>query len=226
MLGRAIRFNILPEPRWKARLNNAFIRWAFSQPVPRGFYSINKDENPEQNPKTQRYWEHTFGLMEAPSGTTPWVIELARISIPDSFVGVCKGFEQFVDVEGESPVTTSDDWGNPFILPDEIRITWYFRLERCDTGEPPQINASSVSPMILLPGEPHFDVSEMRDLWFPAASPPSQSFHMTVGGRYRLRILAIVERDEEYDIGIAAKIRGFRISSFGIFSNQSIRSIW
>jgi hypothetical protein len=72
----------------------------------------------------------------------------------------------------------------------------------------------------------HFDISEMRDLWFPAASSSSQNFHLTVGSRYRLRVVAIVERDAEYALEIAAKIRGFELSSFDTTSLLAIRAIW
>jgi hypothetical protein len=144
-------------------------------------------------------------------------------------VGVCKSFEQFVyhpDIQDPAYFSISASWGNPFPLPSTVQIVWHFRLERAGTAEPPWINASSATPEALLPGVAHFDVPEMRDLWFPAASSSSQNFHVTIGSRYRLRVIAVVERDVEYALEIAAKIRGFELSSFDAMSQLAIRSIF
>lgn len=226
---RAIQNNAIKEPSWHRRLNNRFLTWVMTQPIPVLPELPNKRayQTPEQNPLTQRYWENTRGLLEAPTGTVPWLVELARISIPDESVAIVKGFEQFIDVEGESPLTASADWGNPFILTQYgITVEWYFRLERNDGGEPAWINISSPTPRVYLPGEPHFDVHVYQDVWFPAGSPPSQNFHMTIGGRYRLRVLALVARTEQYDLKIAAKIRGFDLSNFDPNTLFAIRANW
>lgn len=233
MLAAAIRKNVVREPTWRARMNNQFVRWAMSQQVIRLPEIPRKRlyENPEQNPLTQKSWENTHpdGLLTAPAGTVPWIVELARISVPQDYVGVCKSFEQVLihpDIQDPITFSLSGNWGNPFLLPAGVTVTWHFRVERSDQGEPGWINASSPTPLVLLPGEPHFDVSEMQDLWFGASSPPSQNFHMTIGSRYRMRVLAIVERDDEYAIQIAAKIRGFTLSCYDPMTLLAIRSIW
>lgn len=226
-----IEKSVVKEPLWRARLNDRYFAWAMSRRIACPITSRLLYEKPEQSPLTQRYWENTHpdSPLTAPVGVVPWVVELCRVEIPLASVGVCKSFEQFVyhpDLQDPSWFSTSSSWGNPFPLPATVRIVWHFRLERAGTAEPPWINASSATPAALLPGVAHFDVPEMRDLWFPAASSSSQNFHLTVGSRYRLRVVAIVERDAEYALEIAAKIRGFELSSFDATSLLAIRAIW
>lgn len=226
----AIEKNVIREPRWRSRLNNRFFLWAMSG-CHYGRNSRLPFEKPEQNPLTQRYWENTHpdSPLTAPAGVVPWVVELCRTSVPMASVAICKSFEQFVyhpDLQSPSHFSISSSWGNPFPLPATVRITWHFRIERSGTGEPVWINASSPTPAVLLPGVAHSDIAEVRDLWFPAASSSSQNFHLTIGSRYRLRVIAVVERDVEYELELAAKIRGFRLSSFDAMSLLAIRSIW
>lgn len=225
----AINLNVVKEPVWRARLNNAFLCWAFRQPVPRPAIPDRLGyEHPDQNPRTQRYWENRPILYESPAGTDPWLIELARVTIPYASIGILKSFEQVVILtdEGEFCFSGSANWGHPFVLPDWLTITWHFRLERVTGTEPALINQSGLNVEALLPGEPHFDLAIMDNIWFPASSPASQNIHLTIGGRYRFRVLALVERDEEYTISIAAKIRGFRLSAFDAFTVLPVRSIW
>jgi hypothetical protein len=226
MFARAIRSNVVIEPRWRRRIHNRFFRFATDHELVKPTtLSQGLFEHPELNPLTHRYWESTPNLYAAPAGIIPWVIELARVSIQDAQVGVCKSLEQVVihpDIQSPQYYSTIASWGNPFVLPDLLTITWYFRLERCDTPEPPVINVSSPTPQVFLPGEPHFDLPQITDLWFPAASPPGQNIHLTIGSRYRLRVVAIVERTQEFAVSISAKIRGF---SVGVYSDHTLRSI-
>lgn len=183
-------------------------------------------EKPELSPLTQRYWEHTFGTAPSPGGPDPWLVELCRITIPDAYIGICKSFEQYVyhpDIQEPQTYSLNANWGDPFVLPANVNITWLFRLERAETPEPPRLNITNPNPQI--PGEPHFEISEMSDLWYPAASPVGQNFHLTIGGRYRFRVFALMGATD-YAIDIAAKIRGFRLSSFSKMTSLPIRSIW
>lgn len=226
---RVIRKNVVKEPEWRARLNTSFLRFVSSQSLVRS--EIPKKrlfEKPEVNPLTQHYWEHTFSVQDSPAGTDPWLIELARLNVPEAYTAVCKSFEQFVARTGESAIVYSlnEYWGNPHGLPDSVNIRWLFRLERGDTPEPAQINYSGLAPNPRIPGEPHFELPEMEEIWFPAASPVSQNFHMTIGGRYRFRVLALVERTSDVDLQISAKIRGFQLSSFDNFTLLPLRSVW
>lgn len=228
MFSRVISKNVVPEPAWRARLNNSFIQWAMGQPLTRSEIPCkNEFERPEVNPRTQRYVEHTYGLQTSPAGGDPWMIELARLTIPSANTAIVKSFEQVVLQAGEETdvYSESQNWGNPFILPDGFNVAWHFRLERGDNPEPVQLNVSGVNP--VLPGEPHFEVSQMNDLWFPASSPASQNIHWTIGGRYRFRVIAIVTWPVAYEeVSIAAKVRGFRLSSFDRFTILPIRSNW
>ena len=226
---RAIRTNVVKEPSWRARLNNSFVKFAMSQRVPVLAEIPHKliYQKPEQNPRTQKYWESTRGLLTAPAGVNPWIVELARIAVADGYVGILKSFEQVVTVEEQEVcLSESENWGNPFLIPDELTFTWYFRLERSGTGEPPWINIASPTPLVYLPGEPHFDLQEIYGLWYPAASPPSQNFHLTIGGRYRLRVLCVVARTDTTPFAVSAKIRGFSLSAYDKDTQHTIRSLW
>jgi len=231
MFSRVIRENIVAEPRWHSRINTAFIRWAVSQPrVTSDIRSKQFFEKPESNPHTLLSWENTVGLVSAPAGVVPWLVELSRIAIPESNVGVLKSLEQYVfhdDVQNPAVYSISGNWGNPFVLASTaLTVTWFFRLERVTGNEPAWINVSTLTPRSALPGEPGFEIPEMRDLWFPAGSPASQNVHMTIGGRYRLRVLALVERSADFSMAIACKIRGFRLSAFDDLTLLPIRAIW
>lgn len=225
---RTIAKNVVKEPAWRARLNNAFVQWAMGQPLERSEIPCkNRFERPEVNPRTQRYLEHTYGLQTSPATGDPWLIELARINVPAAFTAIIKSFEQFVSHSIETPVicSASGNWGNPFILPDDFDLTWHLRIERGDSPEPPQLNYNGLNPEF--PGEPHFEVNTFEDLWFPASSPASQNIHWTVGGRYRFRVLALVTWPGDYlEMSVAAKIRGFRISPFDRLTLLPIRSNW
>jgi hypothetical protein len=229
MFSRAIIKNVVKEPAWRARLNTAFIHFACAQPPVKSDIPFKRlYEKPEMNPATQRYWEHTYGLQTSPAGTDPWLIELARVNIPQSLVGIVKSLEQFVfhpDIQGNTFYSASANWGNPHVLPlATVTIRWLFRLERGDTPEPPQLNYSGTNPIV--PGEPHFELPEMTELWFPSASPVSQNFHLTIGGRYRLRLFALLEWTAEFSLGISAKMRGFRLSPFDKLTLKPLRSVW
>jgi hypothetical protein len=226
----AIESNVINEPRWRSRLNNGYLRWAMSR-FPSYSPIQNKAifERPEQSPLSQHYWEQTEGLIAAPANLIPWVVELARIHVPDSWVGVMKSFEQVlihVDVQNPIYFSQSGQWGNPFNLPATVQVRWHFRVERDDFGEPPLVNGSSLAPETLLPGNPHPDFPWADDLWFPAAAPPSQNIHLIIGSGQRLRIVAVVQRTVLYDLSIAAKIRGFRQSAYHPMTQLAIRSIW
>ena len=229
MFNRAIFGNVVKEPGWRSRLNTAFIRCAFAQPLVRS--EIPRKllfEKPEMNPATQRYWEHTYGLQTSPAGTDPWLVELARVTIPQAAVGIVKSFEQFVyhpDIAEPVYYSESGNWGNPHILPAAtVTIRWIFRLERDEAPEPAQLVYSGPNPE--LPGVPHYEQPDMTELWFPAASPPSQNFHLTIGGRYRFRVFALLEWTAEYSIGVSAKIRGFRMSPYDSLTLRPLRSVW
>lgn len=226
---RAIKKNVVKEPAWRARLNNAFFSWAMRQPLEQSEIPCkNQFERPEVNPRTQRYIEHTYGLQTSPATGDPWMIELARTTVPGAFTAIIKSFEQFVShasIEAPFICSESENWGNPFILPTDFDVTWHFRIERGDTPEPAQLNFNGLNPE--LPGEPHLEYSVMEDLWFPASSPASQNIHLTIGGRYRFRVIAIVTWPGDYlEMGIAAKIRGFRLSAFDRLTLLPIRSTW
>jgi hypothetical protein len=230
---RSITKNIVNEPSWHRRMNNGWLKWAMSRPLSEPVVSEipykRLYERPEVNPLTQHYIEHTYGLETSPEGGVPWLIELARINVPEAYTVVLKGFEQYLehpDVQNPIYFSVSGSWGRPFQMPADIDVVWMFRVERGDTAEPPQINVAA--PSHTLPGTPHFEVAEMRDLWFPAGSPPSQNFHLTIGGRYRLRVLALVTWafGSEYQLQIAAKVRGFRVSAFDTMTLLPVRSVW
>lgn len=227
---RAIRKSVVKEPKWRARIPNGFISWAMAQYRPISpIKNRHAYQAPEINPRTQQYVEHTWGLMEAPAGTVPWLIELSRIVIPDNRIGIIKGLEQVLthsDLESPQYFSTSANWGNPFPFPPTVDVTWYLRLERVTGVEPAQLNISAVGVQALLPGEPHFDLPELHDLWFPASSAASQNIHLAVGGRYRLRLCAIVERTAEYALSISGKLKGFHLSSFDSYTLLPVRSIW
>ena len=230
---QAIIKNIVNEPKWHRRLNNGWLKWALNQPLSAPIVPEipckRLYERPEVNPLTQKYVEHTYGLETSPAGGVPWLIELARVNVPEAYTLILKGFEQYLehpDIQNPIYFSVSGLWGRPFQLPTGVNIVWLFRVERGDTPEPAQINLAA--PSHTLPGQPHFEIAEMHDLWFPAGSPPSQNFHMTVGGRYRLRVLALVTWaiGSSYQLQIAAKVRGFRISAFDKNTLLPMRSVW
>ncbi|MDD3380026.1 MAG: hypothetical protein PHD68_02260 [Rugosibacter sp.] len=186
-------------------------------------------DRPEANPATQHYFENTQGLIAAPAGVAPWVVELARVVIPESWVGVIKSFEEVAiheDVASPLYFSRSDSWGNPFVIPSTVTVRFHIRIERCDAGEPAYINAVAPVPEILLPGEAHPDWPWTDDLWFPAASAVGQNIHVTVGSGYRMRVIAIVRRTVAYDVSLAVRIRGFRQSAYDPMTKLALRSIW
>lgn len=227
----ALQQNIVAEPRWRSSLNLGWFRWAFSQEhLHSDIPCRGKFDQPERSPLSQRYWENTRGLLQAPQGITPWVAEVARIYIPDEFIGVLKGFEQVLvqtEIQGETGwMTASAAWGNPFNLPTDTEITWHFRVHRLRGTSPTWINASSAAPETLLPGEPHPDLPSTTSLWYPAASPVSQNFHLHIGGGYTLRVVSVLTRDSQVDVSIAGKIRGFQIGNYSLQTREATRSNW
>lgn len=225
----AISKGIAREPRWRARLNSAWLTSVIEAelPIP-AFPDRQRFDFADRNPLSMRTWENTRGLIAHPGGTDPWLVELARQPVEFNTLSVVKSFEQVLehaDIEDPIHFSQSGNWGRPFIFPVGLAIRWYFRLSPYNGASPPWINVFNPAPQDW-PGEPHFDISEMQDLWFPAGSPPTQSFHMLIGGGYLLRILALVELDAEYDLSIAAKIRGYSVGAYGVSSQLAIRSLW
>lgn len=233
MFDRVIKKNVVREPPWRSKLNVSFLRYSMAlgrvvRPAPDTPFKLLY-EKPEVNPLTQNYWEHTFDLQAHPGGVNPWLIELARVVVPEGYVGVLKSFEQVVEHEAiETPVhySESGNWGRPFLIRDaNVSLTWYFRLEHWTGFEPPQVNTVNPAPRDW-PGVPHFEQPQMRDIWFPASSPASQNIHMTIGSGYLMRVLCLVELTAAYDLSISAKIRGFKMSAYNPSTLFAIRSVW
>jgi hypothetical protein len=231
---RTIDRNVVKEPPWMAKLNNRFFvdaMWRAAHPnmtspfADRGAIRNKRAyQAPHQSPLTQKYWESTLDLKTHPGGTDPWLVELARVDIQWDEVGVIKGFQQYL-VNEVTHYSESANWGRPFVPPTEASLTWYFRVESITGPTPPAISLLNPGPQDW-PGAPHQEFPQCRDLWFPACSPASQNFHLTVGPGNRLRVLALVDLVTDVDIEISAKISGYRMSLYAAETLLAIRALW
>lgn len=228
---RTIGKSVMREPRWHSRLNDAFLNWAMRVKAPDSDVIPGQAhyERSSDNPLTQNYFESTIGLVTHPGGIDPWLVELARLTVPASKVAVVKSFEQvFIhsDVEGDTVFSASNLWGNPFSVSSVAAIDdieWLWRIEKTEGAVAPFVNLTNP---VQVPGIPHPEIASMHDLWFPAASSPSQNIHITIGGGMTLRLFSLVRLNAAYDIQIAAKVRGFHVSEFDAMTKLAIRSIW
>jgi hypothetical protein len=228
---RIIDKNVLREPSWRERLNNAFLSWAMSVQPPASdvIPEQGKYERAADNPLTQNYFESAPVVMTHPGGVGDWLAEVARVIVPKSRVGVVKGFEQFLvhdDIAGDTVFSRADSWGNPFLASDIAAVDsvrWLWRIEPTTGAVPAMI--SQVNPP-MIPGIPHPNVPEMTDLWFPATSAAAQNIHVTIGGGNTLRVFALITLNAEYALRVAAKVKGFTISQYDPMTKIAIRSIW
>src|SRR4030042_3259628 len=101
-----------------------------------------EQESAGTTPKSIHFRENTRGLRLHPSESAPfleWYTELALFSVPTRWVGVVKGFEQFLaiwnpETQCWSAKTSSLNWGNPFASTLGI---WHFRLDKFNNRVPP-----------------------------------------------------------------------------------------
>lgn len=182
-------------------------------------------QSPWQQPTTRSYLQSKQppGLpLVQPTPGLDWMVELSRYAVPYGSVGIIKSFEQYVR-QGETILSSSDHWGDPFPL--TLAIRWFLRLSPHHHLSNPWISIEGASAIPdYLPGIAYSDLSQSDDIWFPAASSAAGNVHFVVPGSYVLRLIAIVESSEE--IAIAAKLAGSVQSDTNQEAQNMVRTTW
>jgi hypothetical protein len=197
----------------------------------RSWYALNPKWLGKQNswvsPTTRRYQQSENPPTSPITNTinAPWLVELARWTVPDGYVGIIKSFEQWLSLPGiQTPTIYSSltNWGNPFVmLPN--RVDWYFRLSPTNRDNWMDVTGLSAIPEYL-PGMPYTDLPHTSDLWFPATSPSSANLHLPVPGGFTLRVFLITPAIQY--LSAAAKLQGTVQNELSSEAQHVVRVTW
>lgn len=179
-----------------------------------------------QLPQTRRYEQsrHPVGApITHPDPALDWMVELSRWPVPFGSVGILKSFEQYV-AQGETVVSASQNWGDPYFLGTNIR--WTFRLSQIHLIGNAWINATGGSAIAdYLPGIPYTDFPYTDDLWFPAGSSASANIHFPVPGGFFLRVICLVDAPGTA-VTLAGKLAGTVQTELSADAQFTLRTSW
>jgi hypothetical protein len=215
-----------------------FLNWMERQSAGRD--TVRK-ESAGLSPESIHIRIHNRPLQEHPDTVAPfraWSVELARFDVPNGYVGIVKGFEQYLAhqaiPQGDTAFvyTSSARWGipwtrysgNAFELPDGG--TWHFRLSRIGSRPRPWWN--EVGPQAVnLPDNSYPDFPSETGLWWPAGSAASQNVHMVIPAGYSLRVIWYqAARALGARVEVAARLKGYVQSDSTAESRYNVRSRW
>jgi len=217
---------VIQAPYWLDRIARVDIRGKTNVNIYQGFPQQGNNEDAYNNPANIRYQATTAGLLTHPEERdfAPWLVELARFTVPVRFAGVVHSFEQVLIVPGlqtSTAWTESSHWGNPFIRDDDINVRWLLRLDRIDRNDP---WVNQLNP-VRFPGNPWQDMPEVNDLWYPAGSPAAGNIHFLIPENTTLRVFAhVVATDEQ--ISVACRLAGSVQSTMNTNSQTAFKEQW
>lgn len=225
-LNNAVAGDLIAEPYFRSIVNLGLWSWATHQPrIKPTVYRRQKYEDLAGDARTQHYWENTLGFFQFEQIVSTWLVEVARTETPAGVVAIMKSFEQYIrepQIEAQDIVLSeSENWGNPGL--SQGRYRWHFRIEPYRGLTTPVISSG---PPYFLPGLPHPDLPFIDDIWYPAASPVSQNWHLIVDEKTRLRVFCEILTPTISGLELAAKIRGYRIGVYSSEALLSARSLW
>ena len=182
--------NPVPFPDWANNLVFGNVLKAFISRVPNdpSFPSVPYFESLYLTPKSIRYQIDTAGRVTHPGvNLTAWRVELARFVVPQRYIGIIRGFEQFMGVVGQSGVNGIISYGNPFSDTDAgVEGRWCMRLFAHSGEIRPWIN--TLTPTEFQPGIPYSDFAQQSGIWYPAHSDAANSIRLPVPGGYELSV--------------------------------------
>jgi hypothetical protein len=236
VLRRAINEGII-DPTMRSIAVKSFGKISLFQPLMRQLHDTTRryrantawlgKQNSWMMPETRRYQ-----ISDSPDNSPvqlsvafPWMVELARFSVPTQNIGIIKSFEQFLDLPGTPPAVYSSlvNWGNPFVLLPN-RIVWYFRLSPNAAGAP-WVNVTGIQANAdHLPGRPYTDLPQTSDLWYPTSSPASSNIHLPVPGGFTLRAFLLTPAMN--GIRAAVKLSGTVQSELSSEAQMVARASW
>jgi hypothetical protein len=236
VLRRAIKEGVI-DPTMRAIAVKSFGKVSLFQPLMSQLHEQQKKyrqstawlgkQNSWMLPATRRFQQSAFPPVtpSVSASPAPWMVELARFSVPDMNIGFVKSFEQYLSIQHGTEYTVSDLWGNPFCARPNV-VTWYFRLSPSASMTLEQwvdINGTSATPDNL-PGRPYTDLPFTDDLWYPATSPPAQNIHLTVPGGFCLRVFLLAPA--LVGLRAACKLAGTIQSELNTEAQQVARVGW
>ncbi|MDD5547239.1 MAG: hypothetical protein PHO67_08820 [Candidatus Omnitrophica bacterium] len=185
--------NPCPFPEWAENLisRNCLETFLKKRPLPAFFDNLPYYESLYLTPKAIRYQMDSVGLVVHPGFKyEPWRVELARFPVPHRYIGVIRGFEQFMGVADFAPVpsvTSIVTYGDPFTDQfNGVRGRWFMRLFPFDGSVRPWIN--QLNPPDEQPGLPYSDFPEQSGIWFATHSDSANSVRFPVPGGFELAV--------------------------------------
>lgn len=205
-----------------------------------GAHNTGDLENAGVSPKSIHFRTNTRGRQVHPDELAPhraWGVELARFIVPDGYIGIIKGLEQYLATVWGIPGGTdafvysqNSRWGVPGPwhavappgIPSSDLGTWHFRLHNLSRTTPIWWNALGI---VQLPDLPYTDFPNDEQLWFPAGSASSQNLHLIVPAGRMLRVIYVTpEQNARFEV--ACKLRGFIQSDRTLESAYNARTNW
>lgn len=179
-------------------------------------------------PETRRYLTSVSPVVTPSvlSVSSPWLVELARFSVPENQFGIVKSFEQFLSLPGNPPTLYSgiQAWGNPFSM-GANHVSWCFRLSPLADTQTTFSNITGLGAIVdHLPGRPYTDLPQTDDIWYPAGSPASANVHLPVPGGFCLRVFLLTPAIA--GLNAAAKLAGTIQSELSSESQKVARVVW
>lgn len=183
--------NPCPFPEWAENLiaRNCLETFLKKKPLPTFFDSLPYYESLYHTPKAIRYQMDSAGRVTHPGATlVPWRVELARFPVPHRYIGIVRGFEQFIGrVNLSGGVDSVIAYGDPFSDQSSgVQGRWFMRLFPFDGAIRPWIN--QLNPQAEEPGLPYPDFPSQIGIWFAAHSDSANSIRLPIPGGFELAV--------------------------------------
>ena len=168
-------------------------------------------KNVDQAPAALRSIVHTFERSATLTAPNNYVLELARVCVPDGQIAHLTGIEQYLaEPNGRLYASSCQFWGMPYNETVPLAdIVWFLRLEDYYGLQAPQFLVTAAvlpDPRPILPGMPWPDLPEFSGLWYPAHN--KNGFRGTIPSGKALRFLVYVPASAlvPYDWRVAGRL--------------------
>jgi hypothetical protein len=159
------------------------------------------------NPKTARFYEHSFRGYQQAENMQSARVELARWVVPYGQLGIVKRIDTYMfDGTTVPPTYPPSPWS---ALPDFYDVRWILRLEPFVGTVQAQLVDSPISS--ALQGWPHPDIPQIEDYWYSPNEPNNAiGLSIIVPQAHQLRLYAQIPNTTTHRISVIGRLRGYR----------------
>jgi hypothetical protein len=182
-------------------------------------------EIPYTNPKSQRYYEHSYPFEVQSAGLQAWMIELARFPVPIGSVGILKCIDHYLSSIAGIDYSESANWGLPYQDAPQWNTFLYFRLRPYDGIQPIRYERNGGGAQ-WVPDAPYKELPQVQGLWYPPNAGDNY-INAIIPGGYMLRMFFYAPNDNQSPrFRTMGRLRGYIQSSICEESAENARQGW